>query len=118
MSTVKDEFQNIKDEAKDKLSGDINELKNSFAKLRTDVMTLLSDAAGVSKHAGKSGTVAVKDQATHAVDGLRSQLEDLQHRGNESLENVSQKIRENPVASAAIAIGAGFILAKLFSHRR
>jgi ElaB/YqjD/DUF883 family membrane-anchored ribosome-binding protein len=111
---MKDDLRNIKDDAKDRFSGDIAELRSSFTKLRSDVMNLLSDSVGV----GKSGSSAVRDQAGAAVDGLKHQLGDLQERGSESIDALGKKISENPVASALIAVGAGFILAKLFTHRR
>lgn len=118
MSAIKEELHNIKDEAKDRLSGDVSELKSSFAKLRSDVVTLLSDSVGVGKSVGKSGRSAVTDQAASAVEGLKDEYEHLKERGAESIDALGKKIGENPVASAMIAVGVGFILAKLFTHKR
>ncbi len=118
MSAIKDDLRNIKDDAKDRLTGDISELKSSFAKLRSDVMTLLSDSVGVGKSVGKSGKAAMSDQATSAVDGLRDEFDHLKDRGAESLDALGKKIGDNPVASAMIAVGVGFVLAKLFTSKR
>ncbi len=118
MSAVKDDLRNLKDDARDKLSGDIEDLKSSFGKLRSDVMTLLSDTVGVGKSGGKAMKNQVKSHATDAVDDIKTHLHDWQDRGGESLEALGQKISENPVTSAAIAIGVGFLLAKVFSHKK
>jgi len=118
MSAIKEELRNIKDDAKDRLSGDISELKSSFAKLRSDVMTLLSDSVGVGKSVGQSGKSVVAGQATSAVEGIKDEFDHLRERGHESIEMLGKKISENPVAAAAIAVGVGFILAKYFTHKR
>src|SRR2546430_883691 len=118
MSAIKDDMRNLKDEAKDKLSGDIDDLKTSFSKLRSDVMNLLHDTVGV----GKSGVATVKRTGLAAVgdvkDNVTDHLHDLQDRGAESLEAIGKKIADNPVTAAAIAIGVGFLLAKMFSHKK
>lgn len=118
MSAIKDDLRNIKDDAKDKLSGDIEDLKTSFGKLRSDVMNLLSDTVGVGKTSGKAVKNQVKTHAVEAVGDLKDHLHDWQDRGGESLDALGQKISENPVTAAMIAIGVGFLLAKMFSHKK
>jgi len=118
MSAIKDDLRQIKDEAKDKLSSDMSDLKSSFSKLRSDVMKLISDSVGV----GKSSGYAVKDTAagaaSDAVSGIKDHLTDWQERGGEQVDAIGKKIGENPLASALIAVGVGFLLAKMFSHKR
>jgi len=118
MSAIKDDLRNIKEDAKDKLASDMGELKSSFAKLRSDVMTLINDSLGVGKSVGQTGKHAVTEQASTAVEGLKSQFDHLQERGSEQIDALGKKIGENPVASALIAVGVGFVLAKLFTHKR
>lgn len=117
MSTIKDEFADIKSEAKDKLAADVAELKASFNKLRGDLMTLVQDAMGVSKDVGRAGVDAAKTEASVAYDTAKGKVEDLREKGNEQLEALSRKIEENPVASALIAVGVGFLVAKLLTRK-
>jgi ElaB/YqjD/DUF883 family membrane-anchored ribosome-binding protein len=108
--TMKDEFQDIKDEARDKLSADVAELKTSFAKLRGDVMTLLSDAMGAGKDVSRTGAAVATGQ-------VRDKVDDLKERGEEQMEALSHKIEDNPVTAALIALGVGFIVAKLLTRK-
>lgn len=117
MSALNDEVQGLKDEAREKLSGDLDELKNSFGKLRSDVMTLLNDALGVTKSRASSVKDTVSTQTGEAVDVAKERLQDWQAKGEESVEALGQKIGENPVTSALIALGVGFILAKLLTRK-
>jgi len=115
--TMKDEFEGIKDDARDKLSSDVAELKASFAKLRGDVMTLLSDTMGVGKSVGRTGAAVASDQASAAYDQVRNKVDDLKERGQEQMEVLSHKIEENPVTAALIALGVGFLVAKILSRK-
>jgi ElaB/YqjD/DUF883 family membrane-anchored ribosome-binding protein len=117
MSTMKDEFQGIKDEARDKLSADLAELRASFGKLRSDVMTLLHDAMGVGKTAGRTSADVAKDQASAAYDTVKGKVEDLKDRGTEQMEVLSHKIEQNPMTSALIALGVGFLVAKILTRK-
>lgn len=117
MSTMKDEFSDIKSEAKDKLSADVAELKASFGKLRGDVMTLLTDTLGVGKSVGRAGVDVAKDEASVAYGSAKDKVEDLREKGNEQLEALSKKIEDNPVTSALIAVGVGFLIAKILTRK-
>ena len=94
----------------DRFAADIDSLKASAAQLRTDVVNLVGDAVD----AGKSGAVVAKDCTFDAVGGLKHRLGDLKNRGVESTEAT---LSEHPLATAFVALGVGFILAKLFSRR-
>jgi ElaB/YqjD/DUF883 family membrane-anchored ribosome-binding protein len=90
-----------------RFSSDLETLKGSFADLRDDVSRLLDNTLGT----GKSGAGVLKDRAATAVG-------DLKDRGAESVDKLGQKIGERPLLSAAIALGIGFILAKLLTTKR
>ncbi len=79
----------------DRFSSDLESLHNSFSQLREDVTSLVHSALGTAK----SGADALKD------------------RGSESMEHVGDKISEQPLLSAAIVFGVGFIVAKLLTRR-
>jgi ElaB/YqjD/DUF883 family membrane-anchored ribosome-binding protein len=94
MATTNENGTAVKDPASGHFS-DFENLQLSFMQLREDVTKLLNDAVGTAK----SGASAMKN------------------RGSESVEQVGEKISEQPLLSAAIVFGIGFIAAKLLSRR-
>ena len=104
----------VSDEAKDRFAFDIETLKSSFAQLRDDLTKLLDNTVGT----GKSGAGMLKDRASTAVVDLEDRMYDLKDRGVESVEKFGQKISERPLLSAAIALGIGFVVAKLLAMKR
>jgi ElaB/YqjD/DUF883 family membrane-anchored ribosome-binding protein len=95
METIMNEQNtDVRDNASDRFSSDLESLQTSFVQLREDVSKLLNHAIGTAR----SGAGAIKD------------------RGSESLEEVSEKISEQPILSAVIVFGIGFVLAKLMSR--
>ncbi len=108
---------NLKDEAKETLGADFSELKNSFGKLRSDMMTLVNDALGVGKKGAESLKESAHGSAVNAYDSAKEHAEDWQIRGEEQIEAIARKIGDKPVLSALIALGVGFVLGKLISRR-
>jgi ElaB/YqjD/DUF883 family membrane-anchored ribosome-binding protein len=111
---VADQLDEVRDQTSRAAASDIENLKSSFSQLRADVTNLLQAALGI----GKSTAGAVSGQASHAVDDLKGRLSDLGEKGREGAEVVNEKIRENPMTSALLAMAVGFVLAKLFFTRR
>jgi ElaB/YqjD/DUF883 family membrane-anchored ribosome-binding protein len=90
----------------DRFASDLETLQNNFGQLREDVTTLLNNAVGTARH----GAGALRHRASDAVD-------DLKDRGADSLEQIGKKIAQQPIASTFIAMGVGFLVAKLFARR-
>jgi len=107
MTKTKEHRVAVKDDSKDRFSSELKTLKGSVAQLRDDVTTVLDNTWG----AGKSGAGMIKDRASTAVV-------DFKDRSLDSVERLGQKIGERPLLSAAIAVGIGYILGKLFSTKR
>jgi hypothetical protein len=103
MTTANEQHLELQDEFKDRFSSDLQTLKASFGKLREDVSKILDNTLGT----GKSGAGLLKDRVEH-----------LRHGGVESVEKIGHKIGERPLLSAAIALGIGFVLAKLITTKR
>lgn len=55
----------------------------------------------------------METMAERAADGLGETAENLRHVANDGLDRVEVAIRRNPLASAAIAAGIGFVCAAL-----
>jgi ElaB/YqjD/DUF883 family membrane-anchored ribosome-binding protein len=117
MASDNDNVSEAAVDPKDNFAADIESLKNSFSQLRSDLTNLVGNALGASK----SGAGVVRERAAHvaanAVDGLKNRFSDLKDKGAVGAEAVEEKIVENPIASALIAFGAGFILAKMLSRK-
>lgn len=111
--TMGNTLNDVKEDVTNRTSGDVEHLRESFNQLRCDVMDLLGAAFGV----GRSGMGAVKDQAAGAVEQLKGRMHELTDKGGEYVGTVGKKVEDNPIQSALIAFGVGFILAKLLSRR-
>lgn len=114
MTKTNEQHTEVKDEPKDRFSSDLETLKNSFTQLRGDVTKLLDNTLGT----GKSGAGMLKDRASSVAIDLRDRVGDLEDRGVDSVERLGRKISDNPLLSAAIAMGIGYVAARLFTLRR
>ena|ERR1700722_3795097 len=96
---------------------DIEGIKTSVAQLRSDVTDLMQTAV----HAGQTGVAAVQDQASQAIEGLTktvtSGISNLKKSSAQSMKAVTKKIQDRPVASALVAVGVGYALARFFRRR-
>ncbi len=97
----------------DRVSTEVDSLKESFGQLRSDVMDLLSHAFGI----GRGGAEIAKDRASDAVQNLKGHISDLKSHGADGLTAIERKIEEKPLQSALIAFGVGYVLAKVLGRR-
>jgi ElaB/YqjD/DUF883 family membrane-anchored ribosome-binding protein len=97
-----------------RFASDFESLKGSFAQLRQDVTDLLGNTLGT----GKSGAELLKARASAAVGGIEDRISDGKDHLLESFDSLGKKIGERPLLSAAIALGAGFVLARLLRSKR
>jgi len=97
-------------------SGDMQQemdsLKEGFNKLRTDVSDLFTHAFGV----GRGGANYAREYGTDAIEQLKGRFEDLRTRGADQMQMFEHRIEENPLQSALIAFGVGFIVAKILGR--
>ncbi|HVT90197.1 MAG TPA: hypothetical protein VHD56_15200 [Tepidisphaeraceae bacterium] len=85
---------------------ELDSLKDSVSQLREDVMDVVENTVD----AGKA-------RASQAMSGVTSRITDMKDMGNDQLELIGKRIGERPLASAAIAVGIGFILAHLLGRK-
>jgi len=96
-----------KNETGDDFASDYGHMKKSLGKLQDDVSHLLENTLD----AGRSGAAALRHRAASAV----SDAKDRYVTG--SIEHLGEVISEHPITSAAVALGVGYILAKMMSRR-
>ena len=113
MTKTNEHDAEVKGDPKDHFSADLEALKSSLAQLREDVARLLDNTLG----AGKSGAAMLKDRASAAVADVKDRARDSRECGLESVEQISQRIGERPLLSAAIALAIGFVLARVFTTK-
>lgn len=101
------ELSALATDAKDRMSGDLELLKDAFSQLHKDVLHVLHDARGVGK-----------STATGAADSAKSYLNDLKAAGADQVTAVAQRIGTHPVAIAGIAFGVGILISMILSHRK
>jgi ElaB/YqjD/DUF883 family membrane-anchored ribosome-binding protein len=117
MSSAQENFRQVKDDAKERFATDLEQLKANFGQLRRDVSQVLHDALGAGKSSARGGLDSAKDYAQTGVERVKDGYDDLKHRGQDQLDQLGQFVSEKPVASALIAFGVGFVLAKLMGRR-
>ena len=91
------EFREEIDEVKEQVASLLNLLKEKGQEKSSDVKQKLGE--NIETYEDK-----VKEQMQHAVE-----------LGSENLDKVETKIQNNPLASLALAFGAGYILSRLMS---
>ena len=60
---------------------------------------------------------AAREQASRSVDAIKQEWHHAMDRGHEATARGEQLVRQNPWAAMGIAVGVGFVLAKLLSRR-
>src|SRR5436309_7177140 len=88
-------------------------LKESFSNLRNDVAELFSHAFGF----GKSGASVARDYGVDAMENVKARFNDFKARGTDQMHALEHKVQENPLTSAFVAFGVGFLLAKMMHHK-
>src|SRR4051812_15598799 len=92
---------------------EMESLKEGFNKLRTDVADLFTHAFGF----GRSGAGVARDYGADAMETVKGRFNDYKARGAEQMQAFEHKVEENPLTSAMIAFGVGFIVAKMLHHK-
>lgn len=61
---------------------------------------------------------AAHDYADRAGQAVQRGWEDARERGRYAVARTGEQVRQHPLAALGIAVGVGFVLAKLLSRRR
>lgn len=90
------------------------ELRKEFAELKEQVVTMTQ----LLKQKGEQESINMKQNIKENYENAREKaIEHIHHAqeaGNEGIEKVSGKVKENPFASLLIAFGAGYLISKSF----
>lgn len=99
-----------------KITATETDFREEFDALRTQVNDLLQSLK--DKTAATSDTLVenVESKVEHYQDKAGQKLHDVYEAGNAGLNDVSEHIRKNPVASMLIAFGVGYALFKVLGQ--
>ena len=102
ISHAKDVIMNTKDEVSDAVQAELEKLKEGFAEMQKEF----------SKY-----SASLRHRAADAADSVKRGAHDAKDWSSNRLDEVEEKIVENPATSIAIAVALGYIVAKLM-HRK
>lgn len=89
-----------------------------FAKEADDRIADVKLAANKAKNETRATAANIRDELEHAAHHAGSSIREFLHNTGDEVSQVSEavttKIREKPVQSTLVALGAGFLLGALF----
>lgn len=100
------------------LEKELEQLKKDMAQLRTDLSSLGEGVRKMSADAVGATQAKVRSAAHDALEEFQSKLNQAKSQGQKTMHDIEGEIRENPLASLAVAFGVGFVLSKLLDRRR
>ncbi len=91
-------------------------LREEVQSLRKQIETLAKTAEkNASYHAASVGS-RLEDEVEKYQKLAAEKLQKAMAAGGDGVENVSERIRQNPLGSLLLAFGAGYALSLLFRH--
>jgi len=106
------------------LERELSSLKKELAKLQSDMGKLAEDSSSAAKQAASTAQEAaaaayekLEGEAKQLFASAKSAGQGAVKTGEDAVAGVERTIREHPLASAAVALGAGFVLGSLLSRR-
>lgn len=103
-----------------KREDEVETMMQEMRKMREDIASVV---ASVKKH---SEALSVADSGGQKASAgehegwadIRGSFDEARARGEQALKDLAAEVERHPLRSIAIAVGAGFIIAKLFGRGR
>lgn len=100
---------------------DVEALKSEFESLRADVASLadnlqqfLNQQSTRTEHAtGDEGNEQPTDEPLNEWEELRERFDAARAGGEQAVRELSSEVEQHPLASIGIALGVGYLLARL-----
>lgn len=92
------------------------DLREEFESLRKLVGELLTEVQTKGKETSSRLADKLESELDHYQEKAGQKLHDAYDAGSAGLDDVSERIRRNPVASLLVAFGAGYVLSRLLGN--
>ena len=93
-------------------------LKQEFSTLKDQIENFLKNSREKKTEEGSELLQKLSKELEHLRQTANKQAHSLYETGMQGAEDVTERVRRNPLASLAIAFGAGFAISCIFRHLR
>jgi ElaB/YqjD/DUF883 family membrane-anchored ribosome-binding protein len=90
---------------------EVQALKADMVKLRDDLKefaALLKDAAG-----DRATTGAASSRFGQSWDDFAKKIEDARKQGDQTIQDLTEHVKQHPLSSVALALGVGYVISKI-----
>lgn len=100
-----------------KKPADGDELQEKLAALREDLKALQDNVKGLAGDAGDAAAAKMNAAINDAMNSVQDMAERVEDWGEDHLVSVRESVREQPLASCALAMGVGALLGAILFRR-
>ena len=100
-----------------KKPADSDDLQEKLAALRADLEALQVNLKGLAGEAGDAATEQMSAAISDAMSSVQDMAERVEEWGEDHLDTVRESVREQPLASCALAMGVGALLGAILFRR-
>lgn len=101
----------------EKKPADGDELQERLAALREDLEALQDNLKALAGDAGDAATAKMNAAINDAMSSVQDMAERVEDWGEDHLGSVRESVREQPLASCALAMGVGALLGAILFRR-
>ena len=98
-------------------NGNDNDMQSRLDALRGDLEALQDDMKGLAGEVSGAASERMNEALNSAMEAVQDLAERVEGWGEDNLETVREQVRNQPLASVMLSIGAGAILGALFLRR-
>lgn len=95
---------------------DIDELKKQFSALQNDISNLTQIVEKLASQKIEEATKTFEDNQESLLGEAEKKMKEYKKESEKLAKKLDEEIKENPLATLAIAFGAGIIAAKLLQR--
>jgi ElaB/YqjD/DUF883 family membrane-anchored ribosome-binding protein len=93
------------------------DFQRKLAALKSDLETLKKDIGTLSGDAGDAATAKMNEAINDAMTSLHDMADRVEDWGEDHLDTLREQVRDQPLASCALAMGIGAFLGLVFLRR-
>jgi ElaB/YqjD/DUF883 family membrane-anchored ribosome-binding protein len=92
------------------------DIREELDALRSQVNELVQALKAKGEEKAEKLGNKLEDELGHYQDKAEEKLHDVYDAGEASLDDLSKRIRKNPVTSLLVAFSAGYVISKILDH--